>query len=57
MKNAVVMLAAIVAVVLLVFAFISGVYPRHDYAFSTFLVVWALAVVWLGGLIASWLPS
>jgi len=41
------------ALALLVWAFIVGVYPHHDEPFSAFLVVWALATVWVGGVIAS----
>jgi hypothetical protein len=54
MKRLPVNIATIIAIVILVFAFIAGVYPHHDHELSTFLVVWALAVAWLGGVLGTW---
>jgi hypothetical protein len=31
----------------------AGIYPHHDYVFSTFLVAWALATAWVGGVVAT----
>lgn len=53
MKNTITNLFTLLALVLLICAFYYGVYPQHDHAFSTFLAVWALAAVWVGGVITS----
>lgn len=53
MKNLISNLFTLFALVILCFAFYWGVYPNHDYVFSTFLVVWALATVWVGSVITN----
>lgn len=55
MKNTA-LIFTVAALVILVFAFMAGIYPRHDYVLSTFLVAWALVVAWLGGVIAARFP-
>ncbi len=56
MKNTVGILFIVAALVVLVFAFMAGVYPHHDYVLSTFLIAWALVVAWLGSVIGARLP-
>jgi hypothetical protein len=56
MKNLTLTISSIAAIVILVFAFIAGIYPHHDYVFSTFLVAWAFAVAWIGGVLSSRIP-
>jgi hypothetical protein len=49
-------IATIIALVLVAFGFYVGVYPEHDRALGSFLLLWALVVVWLGGVISSRAP-
>ncbi len=56
MKTTITTLATIIALVLVVCGFITGVYPQHDHAFSEYLLIWALVVVWLGGVLSSRFP-
>ncbi len=56
MKSAIPIIATILALVLVAFGFYVGVYPEHDRPYCSFLLLWALVVVWLGGVISSRVP-
>ncbi len=54
MKATITTIATIIALLLVGFGFYFGVYPEHDRPFCSFLLLWALVVVWLGGVISSY---
>ncbi len=56
MRSVITSIATIIAILLAGAGFYTGVYPHHDYVFSSFLLLWALIVVWLGGLLSSRAP-
>lgn len=56
MKPTITAIATIIAILLVGFGFYVGVYPQHDRAFCSFLLLWALIVVWIGGVISSRVP-
>lgn len=56
MKATITTITTIIALLLVGFASYLGVYPQHDRAFCSFLLLWALVVVWLGGVISTRIP-
>jgi hypothetical protein len=53
MKIPIDLIAAIIAFILIGFAVYFVTVKGHDYVFATYLLVWALIAVWVGGFIQS----